>query len=329
MTFANLRALHGIIGDSLDEIERVYAEASAAINTAGSPSPTPSSSPATPSSPAFDVTTRPVGRFLEFPFSSPANSKSNDYGTYGLGESYVSPPPSPSVSTFAYSQSAPPLYPTTPPQTQTQPKLKLQPSANVNINRDGSATLPSPLTPTTPSTPYSGSSETIVLDFPSLDVPTYDSPPAVPSTSEALTTHPTVIAGKHASIHVFNLTRFRHFHLPKITFSHQPYSSCCRSDERHSSGAILELMRREYGSQCSSPFNYLYCSNTDDADGYPDIILVPPAILPPTPRICSHRRDPSRGRTIRSSRRNYRETMRYSRRKTRYPNHHISILPQT
>lgn len=77
MTFTVLRALHAIIGEALDDMERVYAEHS---SSAG-----PSRMPASP--------------------STPISRKGSDNGQ-SFGNGYASPPPSPSVSGFSQATSS-------------------------------------------------------------------------------------------------------------------------------------------------------------------------------------------------------------------------------
>ncbi|KAL0577536.1 hypothetical protein V5O48_004434 [Marasmius crinis-equi] len=80
MTFTVLRQLHSIIGEALDEIERVYAEAGSSTDMSGPPTPASlqwsSSSPPSPCSPSSDS-------------AKPA-----------FGNGYASPPPSPPTSSF-------------------------------------------------------------------------------------------------------------------------------------------------------------------------------------------------------------------------------------
>ncbi|KAJ3999098.1 hypothetical protein F5050DRAFT_1565815 [Lentinula boryana] len=80
MTFAVLRALHALIGDALDDIERIYAES-------GNPQNSRTSTPGTPSA----TSTAPL----------PTHKSTNS----GQGYAYASPPPSPLIS--SYSQSVP------------------------------------------------------------------------------------------------------------------------------------------------------------------------------------------------------------------------------
>ncbi|KAL0959228.1 hypothetical protein HGRIS_014504 [Hohenbuehelia grisea] len=73
MTFADLRALHELIGKALQEIEDVYVEQSsvqASPESHDSPSPTPTPSPLTPSSPCHPV----------YPFPTSLASFSNSRG---------------------------------------------------------------------------------------------------------------------------------------------------------------------------------------------------------------------------------------------------------
>ncbi|ESK91595.1 ich1 protein [Moniliophthora roreri MCA 2997] len=96
MTFSALRQLHAIIGDALEEMEQVYAEASASGEILNS---------STPGSPrAADVSSS----------SSPCTKESPGASLFKSG-CYASPPPSPSIST--YSQTSPLSTPSTPPST--------------------------------------------------------------------------------------------------------------------------------------------------------------------------------------------------------------------
>ncbi|KAK1230958.1 hypothetical protein PQX77_005932 [Marasmius sp. AFHP31] len=84
MTFQALKRLHSIIGEALDEIERVYAVGSSATTTDISGPPTPASLQSTSTSPPSP--------------SSPSCSSAKLF----FGNGYASPPPSPSASSFPF-----------------------------------------------------------------------------------------------------------------------------------------------------------------------------------------------------------------------------------
>ncbi|KAJ4474486.1 O-methyltransferase [Lentinula aciculospora] len=93
MTFAVLRALHALIGDALDDIERIYAESGSSSQSSRT------STPGTPST----TSTAP------FPTHKSSNS--------GHGHAYASPPPSPLVSSHSQNPSLHQHRSTTPTST--------------------------------------------------------------------------------------------------------------------------------------------------------------------------------------------------------------------
>ncbi|KAJ3819191.1 hypothetical protein F5880DRAFT_1137749 [Lentinula raphanica] len=102
MTFAVLRALHALIGDALDDIERVYADAGSSSQSSRT------STPGTPST------------------SSSAPSRTHRSTDSGQGVAYASPPPSPLVSNYSTSPPLPHDRSTTPPSpTLDFPSLDL------------------------------------------------------------------------------------------------------------------------------------------------------------------------------------------------------------
>ncbi|KAJ3902242.1 O-methyltransferase [Lentinula edodes] len=101
MTFAVLRALHALIGDALDDVERIYAEAGNSSHN---------SRTSTPGTPSTASTAR-----------SPTHKSSNS----AQGHAYASPPPSPLISSYFQSQPSSQDRSTTPLSTLDFPSLDL------------------------------------------------------------------------------------------------------------------------------------------------------------------------------------------------------------
>jgi hypothetical protein len=93
MTFSILRALHGIIGEALDEIEAIYALHG------------PQSKSTADKENLSDLSGRPPSGRSDRPHHRPALSI-NSYAN-----AYVSPPPSPCIKTDAFYESSPPNFP--------------------------------------------------------------------------------------------------------------------------------------------------------------------------------------------------------------------------
>jgi hypothetical protein len=101
MTFAVLRSLHAILGEALDDIERIYASHGY-------------SSPSEPSG-----TSLYPGQRTQFPPDSEGILKPDRKLTFSTGQAYASPPPSPSMATHA--QPFPPPPASVPSSGSTSP----------------------------------------------------------------------------------------------------------------------------------------------------------------------------------------------------------------
>ncbi|PPQ90602.1 hypothetical protein CVT25_007547 [Psilocybe cyanescens] len=95
MTIAALRSLHAIIGDAIDDIERVYA-----ANHSNPTSARHTPEKLFPSSPST-AAQRPT------PISISSGRNRNPISASTKSQAYVSPPPSPSMATSPQSASAP------------------------------------------------------------------------------------------------------------------------------------------------------------------------------------------------------------------------------
>jgi hypothetical protein len=179
MTLAVLRALHAIIADALDDIERFYSESSSPLP---SPSPSPSPASSTPSTPpplsspfrsSFSLTTSTTSlESPSFPFYD---------HVYSTGPNFSTPPASPGYPTLTPRSNLPQT-----PKPILQPNVLCTPtSTHLGYHTRSNSS------PQTPPNSVSNYSQTSSLrpDFPSLDTP-YDPT----SLSEQLTTHPTVVA---------------------------------------------------------------------------------------------------------------------------------------
>ncbi|KAH9942675.1 hypothetical protein B0H21DRAFT_520593 [Amylocystis lapponica] len=214
MTFATLRALHAIIGTALDDIERVYRDASAASPAAFNvaPSPAPVAAPVPPSTPRTYVSPYPSPTSPTAPFTPSRHARDDSI---------------PNSNPDHYDYSAPLASPFSPrSRTRSQPRASRPPPILTSIPMPRPASSPRSVEPRTPPSPSSSytcftspqnspsATHTIAMDYPSLDLPYYPPPPSsedddglgervcgmdadaedARTRAEALTSHPVVIA---------------------------------------------------------------------------------------------------------------------------------------
>jgi hypothetical protein len=166
MTFAVLRALYGIIGEALDDIERVYQsqgqDPTDGVAVDGDRDRELSARDWSPQS-SPRSTTKPSKNFSNKRSSIIRHRSSLSGGSFSAmcSKAYASPPPSPCVTNIEQRFES------------KVPKIPLPTASTINISAKSSSATP----------------PTSRVDFPSLDAP-FD--PTSPS--ETLTSHPKVVA---------------------------------------------------------------------------------------------------------------------------------------